>query len=66
MVGLVETMMKLHKDLPKAKRLHEQESLKRTIAATDKQIDALVYGLYGLTEDEISIVEGEGLSRGEK
>ena len=38
MVGLVESMMKLHKDLPKAKTPHEQESLKRTIAATDKQM----------------------------
>ncbi|RLG33018.1 hypothetical protein DRN98_04490 [Methanosarcinales archaeon] len=25
----------------------------------EKQIDALVYELYGLTEDEIAIVEGE-------
>ena len=30
----------------------------RQIAATDKQIDQLVYELYGLTEDEIMIVEG--------
>jgi hypothetical protein len=29
----------------------------RQIGATDKQIDALVYELYGLTEDEIRIVE---------
>jgi hypothetical protein len=29
-----------------------------TLAATDKQIDQLVYELYGLTEDEIRIVEG--------
>ena len=41
-----------------AKTPHEQESLRRTIAATDKQIDALVYELYGLSEDEIRIVEG--------
>jgi hypothetical protein len=54
----VETMLKLHKALPKAKTPHEQESLKRTIAATDKQIDALVYELYDLSEDEIRIVEG--------
>ena len=27
------------------------------IAATDKQIDVLVYGLYGLTEEEIGAVE---------
>ena len=44
--------------LPKAKTPHEQESLKRTIVATDTQIDALVYELYGLTEDEIRTVEG--------
>lgn len=30
----------------------------RQIEATDRQIDALVYGLYGLTEEEIAIVEG--------
>jgi hypothetical protein len=27
--------------------------------ATDKQIDALVYELYGLTKDEILVVEGD-------
>jgi hypothetical protein len=44
--------------LPKAKTPHQQESLQRQIAATDEQIDTLVYELYGLTEDEIRIVEG--------
>jgi hypothetical protein len=48
----------VHKQLPKAKTPHEQESLKRTIAVTDNQIDALVYELYGLTEEEVGIVEG--------
>lgn len=28
--------------------------------ATDRQIDQLVYELYGLTEEEIRIVEGSG------
>ena len=51
--------MRIMKDLPKAKTPHERESLKRTIAATDKQIEQLVYELYGLAEDEIRIVEGE-------
>jgi hypothetical protein len=45
--------------LPKAKTPHERGSIERTIAATDKQIDALVYELYGLTEQEIRTVEGE-------
>ncbi len=35
----------------------EQEQLQREIAATDAQIDRLVYDLYGLTEEEIKIVE---------
>jgi hypothetical protein len=34
--------------------------LGRQIKAVDKQINALVYELYGLTEDEIRVVEGEG------
>jgi hypothetical protein len=54
---MVETMLKLHKDLPKAKTPHERESLNSTIAATDKQKDQLVYELYGLTEEEINIIE---------
>jgi hypothetical protein len=58
MVDLVETMLKLHKDLPKAKTPHEAEALQRQIAATDKQIDVLVYELYGLTAEEIGIAEG--------
>jgi len=36
----------------------EKEMLKREIESTDKAIDRLVYELYGLTEDEIKIVEG--------
>ena len=32
--------------------------VQRQIDLTDKQIDALVYELYGLTDDEIAIVEG--------
>ena len=60
MVGLVESMLKLHRDLPKAKTPHEQESYQRQIAATNKSIDALVYELHGLTAREIAIVEGLG------
>lgn len=34
-------------------------ALTAQIAATDKEIDQMVYQLYGLTEDEIKVVEGE-------
>ena len=59
MVELVERMLDLHKQLPKAKTPHEQESLQRQIAATDKAIDALAYELYGLADEEVRIVEDD-------
>lgn len=34
-------------------------ALQNQIDATDKQIDALVYELYGLTEEEVKVVEGK-------
>ena len=34
-----------------------QATLQHPIEATDRQIDVLVYELYGLTEEEIKIVE---------
>jgi DNA-binding protein H-NS len=59
MVKLVEQMLELHKKLAAARTPQEQTALERQIAATDTQIDALVYELYGLTEAEIKIVEGD-------
>ena len=32
----------------------------RLVAATDSEIDKLVYELYGLTKEEVAIVEGGG------
>jgi len=55
---LVESMITVQKQRAEAKTGHEQTLLQRRIDATDKQIDKLVYELYGLTEDEIKIVEG--------
>ncbi|OGC24981.1 hypothetical protein A2291_01530 [candidate division WOR-1 bacterium RIFOXYB2_FULL_42_35] len=57
MAKLVEKMLGLHKQLPKAKLPQDKESIQRQIDATDKQIDQLVYQLYGLTDEEIKIVE---------
>ncbi|MBM4162564.1 MAG: restriction endonuclease subunit M, partial [Ignavibacteria bacterium] len=53
MVELVQQMLDLHKQLHKVKTEHEKTALQRQIDATDKQIDNLVYELYGLTEEEI-------------
>lgn len=58
MVLLVEQMLDLHKRLTAAQDTGERERLQRLIDSTDQQIDALVYELYGLTPEEIAIVEG--------
>jgi hypothetical protein len=43
--------------LTAARTPHEQEVVRRKLAATDAEIDRLVYELYGLTDDEIRLVE---------
>jgi len=57
MVVFVERMLELHKTLAAASTPADRTLYQRQIGATDAQIDALVYELYGLTEDEIRIVE---------
>ena len=57
MVGLVEAMIELQRQFRAAERERDRKLLQRQIDATDRRIDALVYELYGLTDDEIAIVE---------
>jgi hypothetical protein len=57
MVSLVDRMLALHKQSPRTPQ--EKEGLAREIEATDGQIDRLVYELYGLTEEEVRVVEGK-------
>ncbi len=52
-------MLKLHKDLANAKSPNDKVMLERQIKVTDEAIDRLVYELYGLTEEEIRVVEGQ-------
>lgn len=51
-------MLALHKSLSAARNPSEQDRLKREIESTDGEIDRLVYALYGLSEEEVKIVEG--------
>lgn len=57
MVALVERTLELHKKFAAASISADKILYQRQIDATDEQIDALVFELYGLTEDEIKIVE---------
>ncbi|MEM3086316.1 MAG: hypothetical protein QXT68_04150 [Halobacteria archaeon] len=38
----------------------ERERVTREIDAVDRQIDEIVYGLYGITEEERKIIESGG------
>ena len=62
MVTLVEQMLALHRQLAASRTPHEQTAIERQIVASDGQIDRLVYQLYGLSEEEIRIVENPAVS----
>lgn len=62
LVALVERMLDLHKRVSEAKTPADKDRLQRQIDATDQEIDRLVYDLYGLTEEEITIVEAASVA----
>ena len=66
MVSLVESMLDLHQRLTGAKTPADKNRLQRQIDATDQEIDRLVYDLYGLTEEEIAIVEAASVASSSK
>jgi hypothetical protein len=63
MVSLVERILALQKSLkstvnpPFTGLTQEADRLMREVESVDKSIDGLVYQLYGLTENEVKIVE---------
>jgi hypothetical protein len=57
-VSLVEQMMTAQKQLAAAHSDADKEFYGNKCESIDKQIDALVYELYGLTPEEVKIVEG--------
>jgi hypothetical protein len=57
LAGLARRMTELHESWNCAQTDRERIAFKRYIDATDREIDQLVYELYGLTDDEIRIVE---------
>jgi len=56
--ALVRRILTLHRREESARHPQEKERLRREIDAVDRQIDRLVYELYGLSEEEIGVVEG--------
>jgi len=60
-VALADQMVIIHMQMTNALTDSESIAMERQADAIDRQINQLVYKLYGLTEDEIRIVE-EGSS----
>ncbi len=56
-IQLVDDILKLNEQLQSTKLETQRQQIQRTIDHAEKKIDELVYELYGLTEDEIKIVE---------
>ena len=57
LVQFVDKMLDLTPKMQAAKSETDKVTLHNAITATDNEIDRLVYDLYGLTEDEIKLVE---------
>ncbi len=59
MVALVDKMLELKRRILETKSESQIATLKNASLKTDAEIDRLVYELYGLTEEEVCIVERE-------
>lgn len=57
LVSLVDRMLELHKKKNFLPPSAEREKIEREIAVTDEKIDDIVYGLYGITDEERKIME---------
>lgn len=57
LVALVDVMLHLNKKIQTVKG-SKRDQLQRQIEKTDREIDQLVYKLYGLTKEEIKVIEG--------
>ena len=57
LVSLVDQMLETQKEFHNAKTDNDAKLFKQKIDIIDNQIDSLVYELYGLTEDDIKVIE---------
>ncbi len=58
--SLVESVIRLNDELESVLTVKQKSDLKRQIEVAEREIDLLVYKLYGLSNEEIALVEGAG------
>ncbi|MCK4398635.1 MAG: N-6 DNA methylase, partial [Methanophagales archaeon] len=66
LVALVDNMLELQKKYREARMEIDKGLYERQIKIVDAQVDMLVYDLYGLTEEEIKVVERKGQAGGKQ
>ena len=59
LIRLAEQMLDAQEQLNRAISDSDKKFLQQRVDILDKQINTVVYGLYGLTADEVKLVEGE-------
>ncbi|MCL5022547.1 MAG: hypothetical protein M1497_04120 [Nitrospirae bacterium] len=59
LVSLVDRTLELHKKKTALHPSAERQKIEREITITDERIDEIVYGLYGVTEEERGLIEGK-------
>lgn len=57
LVSLVDRMLDLHKKKNSMPLSAERDKIEREIVITDEKIDEIVYGLYGITDEEREIIK---------
>ena len=57
LIGCVQKILGLHHELRGAKNAQEADGMRSQIDVIDKEIDRLIYRQYGLTSEEIRIIE---------
>ena len=58
-IAMVDNMLELQKKFHETRLERDKELYERQITIVDSQIDRQVYDLYGLTEEEVKVVDGE-------
>ncbi len=57
LISCVQNILYLHQELKSAKNAQEEDVIRSQIDVIDKEIDRLIYRQYGLTSEEIHIIE---------
>ena len=62
-VAAVEQIVSLRDRVDAVKVPYDRTAIHRQLAAAERKVDELVYEMYGLSEDEIQVIETRGTGK---